>query len=231
MLYPRRGFKLKLDRFMGAVECTRAILFWKRPFANVHWSILIIFIGLWELWLWKAWWGRFLSYGPVLVTITVCSALWASYQRVSPVKTFRSIAVLGQAMYDVVSLALWLAILAIPIPFVSALYGDVSPRAAVGDLIWSDELVPVREAIAKRIIQRHSVSGTGAERISATGRIEDGLVSNDGTIVVMTIEPRAVVILQPMLGDGKVEWKCFVSPAILVPKGCQPIDGQNFRSP
>lgn len=219
---------------METIKRIPAILFRMRPFANVHWSLLLIFVGLWELWLWIAWWGELLSYGPILVTVTVCSALWSGYQRALTFTSWRRVAAFsGGAIYDFITLALWLAILAVPIPFVGGppIHDGRSPRTTVSQLIWSGDLAPVREEIARRILQRHSLSGTGAGRIKSTGHIEDGLVTDNGTIVVMAKEPHAVVILQPRLDDGKVEWKCSVSPAMLVPDGCLPTDGQSLRFP
>lgn len=223
---------------METIKRSRARPSWGRPFANLHWFLLLLLVLPWVGCILGAVCEpvESLPCFPVLVTFTVCSALWDRYLRALPVKSWRGIAgIIGGAIYDYVVLNLCVIIIAGIFPV--AAYSCIAKNAKVSELIGFAVGDPAHEEIARRIGQRHSVSGTGAGLhlyTDPTFRINDGLVTDDGIIVIVGKEPKepdAVVILEPRLGDGGVEWKCSGLPTTFMPSSCRSSYAHYFPFP
>lgn len=192
----------------------------KRPFSNTHWSLFPALVAIWGLLLGQLPCRESPYYlETTLATATGCIALWASHLRASPVLTWRGvIGIIGGAIYDLVLLILLSALLSTSI--LVSTYDCHAPRAKVLELILST--APLRSEINGRIAQGKSLSGVGAElQIEVAGRTKWGVVTNDGSIIIASEDPLAVVVLQPKLVSGEVSWKCSGFPIQdIIPGSC-----------
>lgn len=185
------------------------------PFSNAHWILPLILWLLWAYQLISVPCAEGAKYFVVaLLTATVCIALWSNHSQIGPTDNFKSIAkVMAGALYDVLLLLLWL----FPIVLIVPTYDCYTPRAKVLELFaLSQPLVTEIERLAK---QHGSLSSAGTGLKVKPGKyLSGGIVSEDGTIIEISENPPAVIMLVPNYSNGIVIWKCTGFPKEYMPK-------------
>ena len=94
--------------------------------------------------------------------------------------------------------------------------------AAEATSAWVDAVKPARDAIAARAIAAGSLAGAGSGvtlPAIANGPAYSGVGAN-GTIVLRGGEAGQLVVLVPMLANGKVSWQCIGGSKASVPEWC-----------
>jgi type IV pilus assembly protein PilA len=194
----------------------------RRPFSNAHWFLLLSLVFAWELLLWFQPCKESPHYFEVTgATITVCIALWLNHLREAPANSWRSIAsiVMG-ATYDLITFALLALLVALPIVLVMPEYDCYTPRTKVSELILSAS--NNRVEITNRLAVQKTLRNVGVGlQLDIGNRAKGGLITNDGTIIIASEDPPAVVILSPTLSEGTVTWKCMGFPLKYMPISCR----------
>lgn len=152
------------------------------------------------------------------IAATVCVVLWANHIAMAPVNRARdALRLLAIALYDLFSLFA-LVILAF-IPFSLFQHECYTSRAKVSELILAT--ANYRSQIGDRFESQKTLSniGTGLQ-IELSKRVRSGTVTPDGTIVLASDDPPAVVLVSPQIESGKLIWKCSGVPRSLMPKPC-----------
>ncbi len=156
-------------------------------------------------------------YEIVLATVTICLALWTNHLRAGHVQTLRTAGrILGGALADLLLLFVLVMLFGIPAPAVTC----ASPQKLWGLRMYSatDE---VRGVIATRILQRHSVSGVGnGLHLEVATWAKTAVITGEGMIVVASDDPPAMLVLRPVLAEGKVNWTCVGTPTQYVARPC-----------
>lgn len=81
---------------------------------------------------------------------------------------------------------------------------------------------PARAEIVQRAVQRQTIAGVGAGLIiPVSGRLKKGLITKNGTIIMASDDPPAVVVLEPNLSNQEMNWKCSGYPAKYMPVMCR----------
>ena len=183
------------------------------PFSNAHWT-LPVFLWLLLAYLFAA---EQCSEGPrylavAVLTATVCIALWNSHIRERSTENWKSIAkILAGALYDLLLLLIWL----VPITLFVPAYDCYTPRAKIQELfVLSTPLVTEIERLAK---EHGSLNDSGVGLKLIPGKyLSGGIVARDGTIIEISKNPPAVVMLVPEFSAGAVTWKHLVIHKVLV---------------
>jgi hypothetical protein len=188
------------------------------PFSNAHWTLPVI------LWLLSAYFffAPQCSEGPryaavAMLTATICIALWTSHIRESPTENWKSIAkILAGALYDLLLMLIWLVPIALFVPA----YDCYTPRSKIMELFsLSTPLVTEIERVSK---QHDTLSDSGVGIKVMPGKyLSGGIVSRDGTIVEISKNPPAVIMLVPEFSVGSVTWKCTGFPKEYMPVDCR----------
>ena len=196
----------------------------RRPFSGAHWALPVLLLILWTL----LFYSRQCAEGPnysvvILTTITCCIAFWTNHLRVGHIDGIGKLASLvGSALYD---LFLFL-LLAIALLFATSVFMPTvncnRSKANVYQLFgYADS---VRSEINQRFVQQNTLNGIGVGlHIDFTEHLENdiGIVTNDGTIIVASEDPSVTIVLQPVIGNKELTWKCLGYPAKYVSSLCQ----------
>jgi type IV pilus assembly protein PilA len=202
----------------------RAVLkYWpSRPFANAHWSLMVILLVLWEL----ALTGQACREDPryfevVLATVTLCITFWAADLRKDPLANWwRVPRVLIFALYDICAFFLLFVFFAIPVMIFTPTYQCYTARAKFSEVILSAS--SNRATIAERAEKAKTLKGSGLGLIiSPNKRVSGGLVSADGVIIVTSEDPPGFVVLRPRMENGVVQWSCGGLPIKIMPGSCR----------
>jgi type IV pilus assembly protein PilA len=194
----------------------------RRPFSNVHWSLLAVLIALWEFLLF----GQPCHEGPryfgvALVATTVMLTLWTSHIRNGAATGWRQIIqISGGALYDLVALLILLIIVALPLAVMTPTYQCYTAKAKVSEmLLYASTL---REKVEEHAKKDQSLANSGKDlEVKEFGRMKGGLVTKEGTIVTVSDDPAAVIMLVPTLNNGAISWKCVGYPAKSMPMSCR----------
>jgi len=140
---------------------------------------------------------------------------------VAPVLNWRGgVRVIAGATYDLILFLLLWILVGLPVAVFMPTYQCYTSRAKVSELVLA--AASARPAIAERIVKAQSVSGVGAGiHVELNRRAKAEVVTNEGTIIVASDDPPAVVIFRPALVDGAVTWKCSGLPAKVMPVMCR----------
>jgi hypothetical protein len=152
------------------------------------------------------------------VAVTVCVVLWANHLAMAPVnRTKDAFILLAIALYDLFSIFA-LVILAF-IPFSLLQHECYTSRAKVSELILAT--ANYRNQISERFESLKTLSniGTGLQ-VELSKRVRSGIVTPDGTIVLASEDPPAVVVVALHIEAGKLTWKCSGVPRSVMPKLC-----------
>jgi hypothetical protein len=158
------------------------------------------------------------------VAVTVCIVLWANHLAMAPVnRTKDAFRLLAIALYDLFSLFA-LVILAF-IPFSLLQHECCTSRAKVSGLILAT--ANYRSQISDRFESQKTLSNIGAGlQVELTSRVRSGIVTSDGTIVLASEDPPAVVLVSPQIEAGKLIWRCSGIPKSVMPISCTGQPGQ-----
>jgi hypothetical protein len=157
----------------------------------------------------------------VLATATICVVLWANHLRYAPIKRMGDIGrIFGGATYDLVLLVLAFTVIVIPLAVLTPTYECMTDRQKVSMLLASSSTL--KQAITERIQENHTLSHTGSGlTITPNNHVSGGLVTADGTIIIASNDPPAVIILTPALHGTEVQWQCQGFPPAQVPSMCR----------
>jgi len=157
----------------------------------------------------------------VLATATICITFWANHVRSDPTTGLRSVGrIIGFAIYDLISLAGLVFVLAIPLAIVIPHYDCYTPRAKVSEVILAAS--PIRNEINERFTHNRTLRDVGVGlQVTPSKRVAGGFVTTDGIIVLMSEDPPAVVVIQPQSVEGQITWKCRGSPLKIMPTLCR----------
>lgn len=149
---------------------------------------------------------------------TVCVVLWANHLAMAPVNRIKdAFRLLAIALYDLFSLFA-LVILAF-IPFSLLQHECYTSRAKVSELILAT--ANYRSQISDRFESQKTLSNIGMGlQVELSRRVRSGIVTTDGTIVLASEDPLAVVLVSPQIEAGKLIWKCSGVPRSVMPKSC-----------
>jgi hypothetical protein len=82
--------------------------------------------------------------------------------------------------------------------------------------------LPLRTTIGERALAKKSLENGGeGMKIVPSGRVKGGVVTKDGSIILASDEPPAVVVLTPEFQNSKVQWKCIGFPTKIMPATCR----------
>lgn len=103
-------------------------------------------------------------------------------------------------------------------------YGDFRHRAALDEVIA--ELSLLRDKIARNALSQGSIEGSGvgvqvsAEDMSRLA-LDYARVLPNGTMIVRHSQFYQVVVWEPTITDGKLNWTCIGAPRQGVPPRCR----------
>lgn len=157
----------------------------------------------------------------VLATATICVVFWVNHLRYAPIKRMGDIGrIFGGATYDLVLLVLAFTMIVIPLAVLTPIHECMTDRQKVSVLLANS--LNLKQAITERIQATHTLSHAGSGlTITPNNHISDGLVTADGTIVIASNDPPAVIILTPALHGTEVRWQCQGFPRAHVPFMCR----------
>jgi hypothetical protein len=152
------------------------------------------------------------------VAITVCIVLWVNHLAMAPVNRARdAFRLVGIALYDLFSM--FALVILTFIPFSLLQHECYTPRAKVSELILAT--ANYRSQISDRFESQKTLSNIGAGlQVELSKRVRSGIVTPDGTIVLVSEDPPAVVLVSPHIEAGKLIWKCSGFPRSVMPKSC-----------
>jgi len=193
-----------------------------RPFSNAHWTLLVALLGLWEF----AILGQPCKEGPryfevCLAASTVCIAFWIADLRKGVLVGWGRIPrVLTLVLYDLCAFFLVLVLVVLPVAVVLPAYQCYTPRAKVSEVILYGS--SIRQKITERAEKQHFLKDTGRGlTVDPKGRVSGGYVSPDGTIVITSDDPFAIVVLRPSMEKTSVKWSCTGFPLEWMPGSCR----------
>jgi type IV pilus assembly protein PilA len=166
--------------------------------------------------------------GTALLASTLASALWiAVFSAASVESGWRRVGRIVRTMlYDLLSLLLIVALLAMVLSLFMPTYQCYTDRAKVAELVIAAS--SYRQEISERAQTRQSLAGAGEGlTVKAQGRVQGGSVSSYGVITLYSDAPKALVVLSPYLAGTQVEWKCAGFPLELMPLSCRALPYQN----
>lgn len=181
-----------------------------RPFPGAHWALWVVLLALWAVSLYTTGSGdgsRYLA--AILATLTICIAFWTNHFHVGHVRNIGNLAkVVAGALSDLFVFFLLLIVIAIAVPNI-----DGNPSKANAYRLFSIA-DPIRTEIGKRFEQRKTLNGVGSGLnidFAGNGNVT-GVVTDDGIIIVTSEKPAAALILQPVIGNKELSWKCLEYP-------------------
>ena len=195
-----------------------------RPLRNAHWSLPLVLVAAWAVWMLPTCGDPPLYPGGALATATVMLVLWLSHLRNTPLVGWRKwINFAGGAAYDLSMLIVWLFFVMIPIAIIMSTYQCSMPRMRVAEMLVSAG--EIRHEINDRIKSGQSLKDAAAGiTITPSGRVKWGTVTSDGMIILMSDDPAAVVVLEPSLSGSELKWTCSGFPNAFMPTACRKID-------
>ncbi|WP_342617103.1 hypothetical protein [Rhodoferax sp. GW822-FHT02A01] len=153
------------------------------------------------------------------LAITVCIVLWVNHLAIAPVQRARDVLrLVGFAIYDLFSLSVLVVLASIPF---SVLQTECyTPRNKVAELMLSGS--SYRTQMDERFESQKTLENIGKGiQVELTQRVRSGMVTSDGTIVLASEDPVAVVFLTPHVEQGKLIWKCSGLPKSVLPMPCR----------
>ncbi len=193
-----------------------------RPFANAHWSLLIVLLVLWELALANQQCRTDPRYiEVVLLTLTIGIAFWTADLRKDVLNTWPRVGrILVLVVYDLCSFLLLFVLFAVPVLVLTPTYQCYTERAKMSEVILRAS--ESRITISKRAEQANSLKNSGLGlTIEPNKRVTAGTVSRDGTIIVSSEDPPGFVVLRPRMENGGVQWYCGGLPIKNMPVSCR----------
>jgi type IV pilus assembly protein PilA len=156
-----------------------------------------------------------------LATSTIFIALWTNHLRAAPLQNARSVArIVGGTLFDLLSFALLLIVIAIPFTFFLPTYQCYTSRARVLEAIVIAS--SLKTEITQRALAKKSLVNVGVGmQMAPAGRVKGGMVTREGVIIVVIEEPVAVVVLAPKMEGEEVKWECHGFPAKHMPAACR----------
>ena len=126
---------------------------------------------------------------------------------------------LALATYDLIAIVVLGALLTIPFPH----YDCYTSRAKVLELIVASS--HSRHMMSERFDKSKSLRAIGEGlTIEKSKRVKEGLVTEDGIIILASDDPPAIVLVSPMAVDGQLTWKCRGVPRKFTPISCKQWD-------
>jgi hypothetical protein len=194
----------------------------RRPLAAFRWPLVVILAVPWLILIFAQSCREAPAYPEVtLATATICIALWANHARSGPATSLRVVGkIVGFAVYDLVSLALLLLLLAVPLAVVFPHYDCYTPRAKMSEVFLSAS--PIRNEIGERFARTKTLRDVAIDlRITPTRRVAGGYVTADGVILLASEDPPAIVIFMPQTNGSTLTWKCQGFPRKVMPLPCR----------
>jgi hypothetical protein len=186
------------------------------PFRGARW-LFYVFALAWATtfvgWSYRRPWQQPLAFEVSCVFLTtLCVALWTNHVRLvreGQVAGWRLPGIVAAwAIYDLFRVALLALIIGV------VLLGYIGPdesimndRQNVTDL--GREAKKYEHEIETKAMKQSSLAGAGhGMTIAPSKLIAEGIIGNDGVIVVHGENPPATVVLAPRLEAGKIVWTC-----------------------
>ena len=192
-----------------------------RPFPNCHWLLPVVLVAAWVAPVLLPCAVHVSDYAIALALSTIFIALWTAHLRsLGSVGWNRLRAVIVSATYDVLLLFGAVVLVALPISIVVPEYDCIGPRHKVGELILSTS--SLRGEIGSRFSNGRSIKNIADGLTITPGqRTKMGIVTADGTIIVIGDDPPAVVVFEPEVAEGKIIWHCRGYPTDSMPLSCR----------
>lgn len=191
----------------------------RRPMPNAPVLLPISLMLSWLLLL--GWWPCNVSpysLDGVLAATTVCIAAWCAHLRSDRGDGARSLArAIPATMLDLLKMALVvITVSAIAFPT----YQCATERTKIAELIIV--AASYRNQINERYARTHEARDLGANlNFQPSGRATQGLITADGSIVLLADEPPAVLMLTPHASGTALTWQCRGVPARFMPAECR----------
>lgn len=201
-----------------------------RPFSGSHWSL---FVGLILAWFILACFildacsniSDLLLLNLVVILIIFVIALWKNHILYLELRgTRKFIKIITRSFYD--SLILFLICNFLGIFLLPGFGSCYTPRAKVVELLIHAK--QISHDISWRYHTSKSLTDIGsgldvepAGRVAGGKVLTSGKVLPDGTIIVVSEDPPALVILRPTVENDELKWSCFGVPENLMPRGCR----------
>lgn len=156
------------------------------------------------------------------LTAVIAIVVWTNHLRVAPIRSIRSLLlVLARSAWELVKLVAAFALVALPLVVVTPAVSCLNDRAKTAVVLLGTSAQ--RSEIAERILQRGSVADAGQGMVfTPSGRATAGLIQNDGSMLIVSGDPPAALVIAPSIGAaGKVEWACKGVPEKAMPLLCR----------
>ena len=191
-----------------------------------HWGLTLVFGIFWFLIVTLAVSGpedpRKANIGFLLVLWTIpvilVSFAWMNagqYQKVERIFRRRALT-WGSAIADFIVFAI---LFAIPGAILAPAYGNYAVRSRMNEMINS--VSALQAGIAEVAQSNGRLYGAAAEfKITKPKNSDYALLSPDGMIVLYNEQHGALAVLNPVMSNGVVAWRCQGFPAGLFPRNC-----------
>jgi hypothetical protein len=156
----------------------------------------------------------------IFPAVVACVVLWSNHVARAPVLTARALlTVAGRSIYDLIGLLLLFFAASIPVTMFTGIVDCYTDRSMAAEVLLSGSALRSQvEANAKRA---GTIEGSGrGVAFTPTRRARNGLVTSDGTIIVVGDDPPVVFLLAPNLSAGEITWKCRGYPERVAPRMC-----------
>jgi Tfp pilus assembly major pilin PilA len=158
----------------------------------------------------------------LLVVVTVWTALWANHWRYQPVKTWKTLATMVvESVVDLLKTIILVVVAYVPIAVFLPAYQCYTGRAKIAEM-----LIAVRAGVVGEIEQYATTNNTleavgDGLQLKALPHGAEGFVTSNGTIVFVSKDPPAAVVMEPQLTGNQISWKCRGVPQRSMPAPCR----------
>lgn len=194
-----------------------------KPLRGAHWllslvivasAMLLTFAGQCTdgLASWQAAW----------VTGVIATVFWTNHLRVAPVQRAKLLLmVVGRSAWELFKLVVVCAVVAIALASMTPTVSCQNDRTKIAMMLVDTSAQ--RAEIAERIFQRGNVAEVGQGMVfTPTNRAKAGSIQNDGSIVVISDDPPAALLLVPSIdASGEIQWTCKGVPEKAAPLSCR----------
>jgi hypothetical protein len=167
------------------------------------------------------------AYQFVFPVVVVLACLWEAHVRSLLDHTARGWRIAAPLFLRFVGttwrLLLWMLLASIPAIILVPQYACYTDRARFTQVLLQGQTL--RDTIEARVQASKTLTHAGEGlQVKRSGRLVGGLVTDAGTIYLVSEDPPAVVSLTPQLQDmaqGTLQWKCVGYPARTMPRTCR----------
>lgn len=187
-----------------------------------HWSLLTIFVAAWSFVGFRLECSDATYYlEVVLATATLTIVLWEN--EIRAVRLGAELKNQTRGLLAIFADLLLIASLSALFSYTGRLtvsYTCYDTRAMASEVVSYAEAQ--RAQIEQQAASRKSLKDvTTGIRLPPAGKITAGYITRDGTIVAISADPPAMIVLLPVMADGAISWTCMGTPSKHVPERCR----------